>query len=134
MNPCRDALPTARTRIHHADRSGCRYALRDHSVGCHGCQGSPQWYVMAYFSLSSNKSLGSFARRFRFSKRNPARNVSMSLIGGTTKGDSNSFEAGFEAEERRFCGAPRGDAPKRTQVELLDIISEEPLLSTTRRR
>ena len=61
----------------------------------------------------------------------------MSLIGGTTKGDSNSLdgeETGFTAEERRSDGAPRSDAPKRTQVELTDINSEESLLFTNCRR
>jgi hypothetical protein len=55
----------------------------------------------------------SSARRFRFSKRNPARNVSMSLIGGTTKGDSNSFdggETGITGEEREAAlGAAFGE-------------------------
>jgi hypothetical protein len=61
----------------------------------------------------------------------------MSLIGGKTKEDSNSLDskgAWFTGEERRLSGALFSDAPKRTQVELLDIISEEHLLSTTRQR
>ena len=44
----------------------------------------------------------------------------MSLIGGTTKGDSNSLdgeESEFTGEERRSDGALFSDAPKRTQVE-----------------
>jgi anthranilate/para-aminobenzoate synthase component I len=76
---------------------------------------------MAWFSLSSKRSLGSSARRFRFSKRNPARNVSTSLIGGTTKGDSNSFdgeESDFTGEERRSDGALFSDAPNWIHFEL----------------
>jgi hypothetical protein len=48
----------------------------------------------------------------------------MSLIGGTTKGDSNSFDNGeteFTGEERRLFGAPRGDAPNWIHFELYNI-------------
>jgi len=44
----------------------------------------------------------------------------MSLIGGTTKGDSNSFdgeESEFTGEERRLDGALFSDAPTGTHVE-----------------
>jgi len=61
------------------------------------------------------RSIDNSSSTFRFSKRNPARNVSTSLIGGTTKGDSNSFEGGkteFTGEERRSNGALFSDAPK----------------------
>jgi hypothetical protein len=46
----------------------------------------------------------------------------MSLIGGTTKGDSNSFDGGeteFTGEERRLDGAPWCCAPKRICIEPL---------------
>jgi hypothetical protein len=42
----------------------------------------------------------------------------VSLIGGTTKGDSNSFsseETEFTGEERRLSGALFSDAPTRIQ-------------------
>ena len=48
----------------------------------------------------------------------------MSLIGGRTKGDSNSSdgeESEFTGEERRSNGALFEDAPKVTHVELLPI-------------
>ena len=48
----------------------------------------------------------------------------MSLIGGTTKGDSNSFdsgEAGFTGEERRLDGALFSDAPTEIRTPVLGL-------------
>jgi len=47
----------------------------------------------------------------------------MSLIGGTTKGDSNSFddwETAFTGEERRLSGALFSDVPNWIHFELLN--------------
>lgn len=51
----------------------------------------------------------------------------MSLIGGTTKGDSNfsdGQESEFTGEERRLSGALFSDAPKGTNVELFCDLNE----------
>lgn len=77
------------------------------------------------FILSPTRLLGSVSNRFRFSKRNPARNVSTSDMDLRGQGDSNFFEGKFEAEERRSDGAPRGDAPKAINFELFDRSIEE---------
>jgi len=57
--------------------------------------------------------MGLLSSRFRFSKRNPDRTVSISLIDGTTNGDSNSFdgeETEFAEEERAAAlSAARGE-------------------------
>ena len=52
-----------------------------------------------------------------------------SVIGGPTKGDSNSLEGGFEAEERRLDGALFSDAPTeiRTPVSSLKGWRPSPL-------
>ena len=70
------------------------------------------------FILSPTRLLGSASNRFRFSKRNPARNVSTSDMELRGQGDSNFFEGEFEAEERRSDGALFACAPKGTNVEL----------------
>ncbi len=54
-----------------------------------------------------SKSRGSSCSRLRFSKRNPAKNDGTSLIGVTTKGDSNSLDdedTEFKGEERAAVG------------------------------
>ena len=46
-----------------------------------------------------------------------------SVIGGPTKGDSNSFDGGeaeSTGEDRRLDSDPFSDAPKATNVELAD--------------
>jgi hypothetical protein len=71
--------------------------------------------------LLNNGTVGSPSKRSRFSKRYPAGNVSMSLIVGTTKGDSNSLdgeETAFTGEERRLDGALFADAPNWIHFEL----------------
>lgn len=48
----------------------------------------------------------------------------MSLIGGTTTGDSNSFnreETELTGEEHRLDDAPRGDAPKGIRTPVLGL-------------
>jgi hypothetical protein len=48
----------------------------------------------------------------------------MSLIGGTTKGDSNSFdggETGITGEERRSDGALFSDAPTEIRTPVLGL-------------
>ena len=48
----------------------------------------------------------------------------MSLIGGSTKGDSNSLDGektGFTGEERRSDGALFGDAPKEIRTPVLGL-------------
>jgi hypothetical protein len=56
--------------------------------------------------LLNNGTVGNPSKKFRFSKRYLARNVSMSLIGSTTKGDSNSLDG----EEAEFTGEERAAA------------------------
>ncbi len=53
--------------------------------------------------------IGNEFSKLRYSNRKLARNASMSLIGGATEGDSNSFDGGeteFTGEEHRVSGAP----------------------------
>jgi hypothetical protein len=71
--------------------------------------------------VSPTISPGSSSSRLRFSKRSPARNVSTSEIEVWTQGDSNSFEGGFEAEERHSFGAPRDDAPTEIRTPVLGL-------------
>ena len=71
------------------------------------------------------KWIGRSANLSRCSKRKSAKNAAALVIGGTTKGDSNSFDGGeteSTGEERRFDGAPFSDAPKRTWSEPLRSI------------
>jgi hypothetical protein len=73
---------------------------------------------MAHFSIV----------KITFSKRNPAKNVSTSFIGGVTKGNSDSSDGEdteFTGEERRSNVALLSDAPKRTQIELTSNLKEE---------
>ena len=54
-----------------------------------------------------------------------------SVIGVSTKGDSNSFDGGetvSTGEERRLDGALFSDAPKGTNVELFCDLNEPKLL------
>ena len=65
--------------------------------------------------------MGSSSKRLRFSKRSPIKNVSTFEREVRGYGDSHSSEEGFEAEERRLNGAPRGGAPTETQIEHFKI-------------
>jgi hypothetical protein len=45
------------------------------------------------------RTAGISAKKFRFSNRNPAKYAGTSVLGVTTKGDSNSSEGEFEVKE-----------------------------------
>ena len=67
---------------------------------------------------------GRSANLSRCSNRKPARNAVESVIGGPTKGDSNSFDGGETVsarEERRIDGALFSDAPTETRTPVSSL-------------